>query len=80
MVGAPFVAAIVLGFVYLLWLLKRRRTPRPAGAATGPVLPKKPRWGLLYVFALIASLSHILLDYTNNYGVRPFEPFSYRWY
>jgi inner membrane protein len=80
LVGAPFVAAIVLGFVYLLWLLKRRRTPRPAGAATGPVLPKSPRWGLLYVLALIASLSHILLDYTNNYGVRPFEPFSYRWY
>ena len=79
-VGAPFVAAFVIGFVYLLWLVKRRRGPEPAGAATGPVLPKTPRWGLLYGFALIAALSHILLDFTNNYGVRPLEPFSYRWY
>jgi inner membrane protein len=38
------------------------------------------RWGLLFWFALVAVLSHILLDFTNNYGVRPFEPFSYRWY
>ena len=80
LVGVPLVAAFVLGFAYLLWLLKRRRRPEPAGAARGPLLPKTPRWGLLYGFALIAALSHILLDFTNNYGVRPFEPFSYRWY
>ena len=79
-VGAPLVAAFVVGVVYLVWLWKRRRRPEPAGAAKGPVLPKTPRWGLLYGFALIAALSHILLDFTNNYGVRPFEPFSYRWY
>ncbi len=78
--GAPFVAAFVLGFVYLLWLFKKRRKPQPAGAVTGPPLPKSPRWGLLYAFALVAAFSHVLLDYTNNYGVRPFEPFSYRWY
>jgi inner membrane protein len=79
-VGAPLVAAFVVGFMYLLWLWKRRRRPEPAGAAKRPVLPKTPRWGLLYGFALIAAFSHILLDFTNNYGVRPFEPFSYRWY
>lgn len=79
LMGAPLVAAVVVGFVYLLWLVKRRRKPKPAGAA-GFVLPKTPRWGLLYGFALLAAISHILLDYTNNYGVRPFEPFSYRWY
>ena len=28
----------------------------------------------------IASFSHILLDWTNNYGVRPFFPFNPRWY
>ncbi len=78
-VGAPFVAAFVLGFMYLVWLVKRRSQPPPAGAVHF-VLPKTPRWGLLYLFALAAALSHILLDYTNNYGVRPFEPFSYRWY
>jgi inner membrane protein len=30
--------------------------------------------------ALIAALSHLLLDWTNNYGVRPFFPFNPRWY
>jgi inner membrane protein len=32
------------------------------------------------VFAYLAGLSHILLDYTNNYGVRPFWPISEKWY
>ncbi len=31
-----------------------------------------PRWGLLFLYACLAGLSHILLDFTNNYGVRPF--------
>ena len=43
-----------------------------------PNLP--PRWGLLFLYACLAGLSHILLDFTNNYGVRPFWPFSERWY
>jgi inner membrane protein len=43
-----------------------------------PNLP--PRWGLLYLYACLAGLSHILLDFTNNYGVRPFWPFSEKWY
>jgi membrane-bound metal-dependent hydrolase YbcI (DUF457 family) len=30
--------------------------------------------------ALISALSHLLLDWTNNYGVRPFFPFNPRWY
>ena len=30
--------------------------------------------------ALIALLSHLLLDYTNNYGLRPFFPFHDQWY
>src|SRR5580692_6020460 len=37
-------------------------------------------WGWLYGTALIAALSHLLLDWTNNYGVRPFFPFNPRWY
>ncbi len=35
---------------------------------------------MLFAYACLAGLSHILLDYTNNYGVRPFWPFSERWY
>jgi inner membrane protein len=64
-------AAVVLGFVYLIWLLRGRKIKDPN-------LP--PRWGLLYFYACLAGLSHILLDFTNNYGVRPFWPFSEKWY
>jgi inner membrane protein len=69
--GVPIVAAAVVGFIYLVWRLRRRKTRNPN-------LP--PRWGLLFAFACLAGLSHILLDFTNNYGVRPFWPFSERWY
>jgi inner membrane protein len=34
---------------------------------------------LLFAYACLAGLSHILLDYTTAYGVRPFWPFSERW-
>jgi inner membrane protein len=37
-------------------------------------------WPWLYLTACIAALSHILLDWTNNYGVRPFFPFNAHWY
>jgi inner membrane protein len=69
--GVPIVAVVVVGFVYLLWRLRGRKTK-------DPTLP--PRWGLLFIYACIAGLSHILLDFTNNYGVRPFWPFSEKWY
>jgi inner membrane protein len=70
-VGLLLVSAVVTGFMYLVWRLRGRKTNIPD-------LP--PRWGLLFLFAYIAGLSHILLDYTNNYGVRPFWPFSEKWY
>ncbi len=81
--GIPLIAALVVGFMFLYWRWKQRRTPskEPTPSALGGmVLPKTPRWGLLYGWAVVAGLSHILLDFTNNYGVRPFEPFSYRWF
>ena len=65
------VCAFVVGFMYLVWRIRGRKT-------NDPNLP--PRWGLLFLFAYIAGLSHILLDYTNNYGVRPFWPFWEKWY
>ena len=43
-------------------------------------LLQPPRWGWLYLTALIAALSHLLLDWANNYGLRPFFPFNPRWY
>jgi inner membrane protein len=69
--GVSLDAMVVVGFVYLLWRLRKRKTKDPE-------LP--PRWGILYLYACLAGLSHILLDFTNNYGVRPFWPFSERWY
>ena len=70
-VGLLLTSVVVLGFIYLIWRLRGRRTNIPD-------IP--PRWGLLFLFAYIAGLSHILLDFTNNYGVRPFWPFWGKWY
>lgn len=39
-----------------------------------------PSFGWLFFGSLIALLSHLLLDWTNNYGVRPFFPFNPHWY
>ena len=71
LLGILIDAIFVLGFVYLIWRLRGRRM-------ADPNLP--PRWGWLFLFACLAGLSHILLDFTNNYGVRPFWPFSEKWY
>jgi len=78
--GIPLTAAATVGFVYLIWRLGFvdliRRLCRCK--ARDPRLP--PRWGLLFFYACLAGLSHILLDFTNNYGVRPFWPFWEKWY
>jgi inner membrane protein len=73
LLGLPLEAAIVVGGIYLFhrWRLKRNKPTKQAA----PI-----RWGLLYGFALIALLSHLLLDWTNNYGLRLFFPFNPRWY
>jgi inner membrane protein len=65
------VCAVVVGFMYLIWHWRGRKTNDPNLA---------PRWGLLFGLAYLAGLSHILLDFTNNYGVRPFWPFWEKWY
>jgi inner membrane protein len=70
-VGLVFTSALVVGVLYLIWRWRGKKTNK-FGLA--------PRWGLLFVFAYIAGLTHILLDFTNNYGVRPFWPFSEKWY
>jgi len=69
--GLILVSAVVVGFVYLIWRLRGRKMKDPN-------LP--PRWGLLFAYAYLAGLTHILLDFSNNYGVRPFWPFSEKWY
>jgi len=77
-VGLPFEAAFIVGAVYGL---HRWRVARAARAPSSKPLTKAPvRWGALYGFTLIALLSHLLLDFTNNYGIRPFFPFNPHWY
>jgi len=71
LLGLALVSALVVGLVYVIWRLRGRKIKNPD-------LP--PRWGLLFAFAYLAGLTHILLDFTNNYGVRPFWPFSEKWY
>lgn len=86
--ATPIVAAVIVGLVALLHLwLERRRLRRLAAANLEPgapiprrLQPKPVRWGWLYLSALIAALSHLFLDWTNNYGVRPFFPFNPHWY
>lgn len=90
-IGVPFEAALVVGFCYAvhLWRARRHRTrpataPIPADPTTShrerPLTAAPVRWGRLYGFAVLALLSHLLLDYTNNYGLRPFFPFNPHWY
>ena len=73
LLAAPFMAAIVTGLVWtvdrvLIARIRRIREPQPI------------RWLWVWLAALIAHLSHLLLDWTNNYGLRPFFPFNPRWY
>ncbi|MGZ4788095.1 MAG: metal-dependent hydrolase [Terriglobales bacterium] len=81
-VGVPFVAAAVLLLVWMIESVRRRygNQERRYARLRKRGLPTDARWGTLYLLAVFACLIHILLDYTNNYGVRPFEPFSYKWY
>ncbi|MBI4164876.1 MAG: metal-dependent hydrolase [Acidobacteria bacterium] len=65
---------IVLGVVagLLGYAIGRRAGPGKQG------LPANIAW--LVACGLVGSASHLLLDFTNAYGVRPFLPFSGRWY
>jgi inner membrane protein len=66
LVGVTVIAIVLWGL--MCWLGKRGR----------PNLPLRKGWLLLA--ALLGTGSHLLLDFTNAYGVRPFLPFSARWY
>ena len=90
LLGIPFEAALIVAGVYGLHRLRLRRAAHQvAGRPSDPSAGDRPvrlltaapvRWGALYAFTLLALLSHLWLDYTNNYGLRPFFPFNPRWY
>jgi inner membrane protein len=68
-VGVALVAAAVVCFMYVIWRFRGREGQDLA-----------PRWWVVFGLSYLAGLSHILLDFTDSYGVRPYWPFSGRWY
>jgi inner membrane protein len=91
--AVPVVAGVVVGAIWLFHCWRESRGQRRASAARpADTLNQKVRapsapgprqpvhWGWLYATAFVAALSHLLLDWTNNYGLRPFFPFNPRWY
>jgi inner membrane protein len=69
-VGTLVLALFIPCLFYTVDLLVARIRKRP---------PSVRFLGLL-VASLIVSASHPLMDWTNNYGVRPFLPWSGKWY
>jgi len=63
----------------LLWVVAQWWLQRGATSDERTWLAREGRRPLL-VLALMGTLSHILLDWTNSYGVHPFWPFDNRWY
>jgi len=67
LIEAPVLAGAVLAFDRLV------RRPRKPDAPPA-------RFGRLAVVALAGLFVHLLLDWTNNYGVRPLVPFDSAWW
>lgn len=90
LIGLPFEGLLVIGVVWLVhkWRLRRAKDrlaeavmePGADQPVVRPLTAAPVRWGLLYGFVLISLLSHLVMDWTNNYGVRPFFPFDAHWY
>jgi inner membrane protein len=82
LIGAPVVAAVVTGVIGALYARRQRKLGHPTLSQNDGARNRRPglNWVWLYFTALVAAFSHILLDWTNNYGVRPFFPFNPRWY
>ena len=47
---------------------------------TAAVYREKLPWVRAWALCVIGLSSHLLLDWTNTYGIRPFIPFSSRWF
>jgi inner membrane protein len=78
--GVPVMAALAVLVVWAWNRLFRKRRLDPSAPVMLAPRRLPVRWGVLYAIALLGPLSHILLDYSTAYGIRMFEPFSYRWY
>ena len=68
--GVPAQLLLPIACAAVIWWIGRRK----ATAA----LP--PHFGWLLALSYIGVLTHVFLDYLNNYGVRLLSPFSQRWF
>ena len=66
--GATILAALLAGIIYYFG-----RTAAPK--KTAPPLSA----GWLFGLCWIGAATHVLMDFSDSYGVRPFLPFSGRW-
>lgn len=80
LIGLPLEAAALTGLFWAVhaWRMRRQPVENTPGGGAGAAAPV--RWGVLYGLILLALFSHLALDFTNNYGVRPFFPFNPHWY
>lgn len=69
-VGTIAIGVIIPALAYLLELTLASIRKRP----------RRIRFGGLLLASIITSATHPLLDWTNNYGVRPFLPWNGRWF
>jgi inner membrane protein len=81
-IAVPVVAAAAVGMVWLFDRWRRARASRKTKKLNQNIkVPTAPlHWGWVYLAALLSALSHLMLDWTNNYGLRPFFPFNPHWY
>jgi inner membrane protein len=68
LIGMTGLALILAGAIYAF--------RRKAAPAKNPP-PLNFKW--LFILCWVATGCHVLMDYTNQYGIRPFLPFSGRW-
>lgn len=69
LIGLTVLAAILAIIIYVVG---RRASP----AKDAP--PISLKW--LFLVCWIGTACHVLMDFTNAYGIRPFLPFSGRWF
>jgi inner membrane protein len=70
MVGVTGLGLLFAGVIFFLQRKSWRRHPESFSSPSFPVIA---------LVCLVGTWSHLLLDFTNSYGVRPFLPFSSRW-
>ncbi|MGH9353711.1 MAG: metal-dependent hydrolase [Terriglobia bacterium] len=69
LIGLTVLAAILAAVLYALGRHATARKNAP---------PLSLKW--LFLVCWIGAAVHVLMDFTNQYGIRPFLPFSGRWY